>query len=306
MKSSFAKVIVNPAAGAGKTGRIWPRIMEMFRGHGLRFEHEMTEAPGHATELAREAVSNGYELVVSVGGDGTINEVVNGFYASGAINGTALGIVSTGTGSDYIRTLGVPRRCEEACRRFLQPRKITVDLGVLEYARNGHQVERLFVNIAGTGFDAEIVRRTNQRQYKALGGLAAYLLGALTTVLTYRNRDISLKLDGEKVDMRACAVIVNIGKYGGGGMFTAPDARLDDGLLDVLIIGDISKPDLLRSLPRIYKGTHLNHPKVMMKRAKEIEIQPLDGRLPLQADGEPLGHVPARFRVLPAALNVVV
>ncbi len=306
MKSSFAKVIVNPAAGAGKTGRIWPRIMEMFRGHGLRFEHEMTEAPGHATELAREAVSNGYELVVSVGGDGTINEVVNGFYASGAINGTALGIVSTGTGSDYIRTLGVPRRCEEACRRFLQPRKITVDLGVLEYARNGHQVERLFVNIAGTGFDAEIVRRTNQRQYKALGGLAAYLLGALTTVLTYRNRDISLKLDGEKVDMRACAVIVNIGKYGGGGMFTAPDARLDDGLLDVLIIGDISKPDLLRSLPRIYKGTHLTHPKVMMKRAKEIEIQPLDGRLPLQADGEPLGHVPARFRVLPAALNVVV
>jgi len=306
LKSSFAKVIVNPAAGAGKTGRIWPRIMEMFRGHGLRFEHEMTEAPGHATELAREAVSNGYELVVSVGGDGTINEVVNGFYASGAINGTALGIVSTGTGSDYIRTLGVPRRCEEACRRFLQPRKITVDLGVLEYARNGHQVERLFVNIAGTGFDAEIVRRTNQRQYKALGGLAAYLLGALTTVLTYRNRDISLKLDGEKVDMRACAVIVNIGKYGGGGMFTAPDARLDDGLLDVLIIGDISKPDLLRSLPRIYKGTHLTHPKVMMKRAKEIEIQPLDGRLPLQADGEPLGHVPARFRVLPAALNVVV
>jgi len=306
LKSSFAKVIVNPAAGAGKTGRIWPRIMEMFRGHGLRFEHEMTEAPGHATELAREAVSNGYELVVSVGGDGTINEVVNGFYASGAINGTALGIVSTGTGSDYIRTLGVPRRCEEACRRFLQPRKITVDLGVLEYARNGHQVERLFVNIAGTGFDAEIVRRTNQRQYKALGGLAAYLLGALTTVLTYRNRDISLKLDGEKVDMRACAVIVNIGKYGGGGMFTAPDASLDDGLFDVLIIGNISKPDLVYSLPRIYKGTHLTHPKVSLKRAREIEIAPRDGRMPLQADGEPLGHVPARFRVLPAALNVVV
>jgi diacylglycerol kinase (ATP) len=306
LKSSFAKVIVNPAAGAGKTGRLWPRISEMFRGHGLRFEHDLTEAPGHATELAREAVAQGHELVVSVGGDGTVNEVVNGFYASGSVNGTALGIVSTGTGSDYIRTVGVPRRCEEACRRFLEPRKVTVDLGVLEYARNGHQVERLFVNFAGTGFDAEIVRRTNQRQYKALGGLAAYLLGALTTVLTYRNRDISLKLDGEKVDMRACAVIVNNGKYGGGGMFTAPDASLDDGLFDVLIIDDIGKPDLVWSLPRIYKGTHLSHPKVTLKQAREIEIAPRDGRLPLQADGEPLGYVPARFRIMPAALNVVV
>ncbi len=306
MKSPFAKVIVNPAAGAGRTGRLWPRLAEMFRGHGLRFEHDLTEAPGHATELAREAVARGHELVISVGGDGTINEVVNGFYDSGSLNGTALGIVSTGTGSDYIRSLGIPRRYDEACKRFLEPRQITVDLGVLEYAHNGHPVERLFVNFAGTGFDAEIVRRTNQRQYKALGGLAAYLLGALTTVITYRNRDISLKLDGETLDRRACAVIVNNGKYGGGGMFTAPDATLDDGLFDVLIIDDIGKLDLVRSLPRIYKGTHLTHPKVTMKRAKEIEIAPRDGRLPLQADGEPLGYVPARFRILPAALKVVV
>ncbi len=306
MKSPFAKVIVNPAAGAGKTGRLWPRLREMFRGHGLRFEHELTEAPGHATELAREAVARGHELVVSVGGDGTINEVVNGFYIAGSVNGTALGIVATGTGSDYVRTLGIPRQYEEACQRFLQPRKITVDLGVLEYAHNGHQVERLFVNFAGTGFDAEIVRRTNQRQYKALGGLAAYLLGALTTMLTYRNRDISLELDGEKLDRRACAVIVNIGKYAGGGMLTAPDASLDDGFFDVLIISDIGKLDLVWSLPRIYKGTHLTHPKVTLKRAREIEIAPLDGRLPLQADGEPLGYVPVRFRILPAALSVVV
>jgi diacylglycerol kinase (ATP) len=305
MKSPYAKVIVNPVAGAGRTRREWPRIMGLFRASGLRFEHEITEAPGHAIELAKAAASNGFDTVVSVGGDGTINEVVNGLYASGNIRDIALGIVSTGTGSDYIRTVGVPRRYEDACRCLLQPKRRTVDLGVVEYTDNGSLKQRLFVNFSGFGFDAEIVRRTT-RQFKALGSLPAYLMGLLVTLVAYRNKDISLKVDGELIERRVCAVIMNNGKYGGGGMFAAPGADLADGWLDVLIIGDMSKPDLLRSLPRIYKGTHLTHPKVAMKRAKEIEVECRGGRMQLQADGELLGEVPARFRVLPSLLNVIV
>jgi len=304
LSSTYAKVIVNPAAGAGKTARLWPRIKDMFRGQGLRFEHDITEAPGHAIELAREAAANGYNMVVSVGGDGTINEIVNGLYASGNIGDALLGIVSTGTGSDYIRTIGVPRRYEDACRNFLQPKKLMVDLGIVQYSSNGNKEERLFVNFAGMGFDAEIVRRTTQ-QYKALGSLPSYLLGLLTTLVSYRNRDITLVIDGEAVDTRVCTVVMNNGRYGGGGMFTAPDASINDGYLDVMIVGDLSKPDLLRSLPRIYKGTHLTHPKVTMKKAKEIEVrskQPMQ----LQADGELLGQVPARFSILPSALKVVI
>jgi len=305
LSSLYAKVIVNPVAGAGRTGREWPRIMGLFKEHGLRFEHDITKAPGHAVELARAAAKNGYDIIVSVGGDGTINEVVNGLYSSGNIKDATLGIVSTGTGSDYIRTIGIPRRAEEACRRFLQPRKRTVDLGVVEYMNNGQKAERLFVNFAGFGFDAEIVMRTT-RQFKALGGMPSYLLGVFTTLVAYSNKDISLNVDGEPLDIRVCTVIMNNGKYGGGGMFTAPDADLADGLLDVLIVGDMSKPDLLRSLPRIYKGTHLTHPKVTMKKAREIEVRSLNGRMQLQADGELLGEVPARFRVLPSVLNVIV
>lgn len=304
MSSTYAKVIVNPAAGAGKTARLWPLIMELFKGQGLRFEHDVTEAPGHAIELARVAAQDGYNMVVSVGGDGTINEIVNGLYASGNIGGALLGIVSTGTGSDYIRTIGVPRRYEDACRNFLQPKKLMVDLGIVQYSSNGNKEERLFVNFAGMGFDAEIVRRTTQ-QYKALGSLPSYLLGLLTTLVSYRNRDITLVIDGEAVDTRVCTVVMNNGRYGGGGMFTAPDASINDGYLDVMIVGDLSKPDLLRSLPRIYKGTHLTHPKVTMKKAKEIEVrskQPMQ----LQADGELLGQVPARFSILPSALKVVI
>ena len=304
MSSKYARVIVNPVAGAGRTGRLWPQIMGLFQRHGIRFEHDITEAPGHAIELAKAAAGKGYEMVVSVGGDGTINEIVNGLYAAGNIGGVLLGIISTGTGGDYIRTVGIPRRYEDACRCFLQPKKRTVDLGIVEYANNGHRAERLFVNFAGMGFDAEIVRRTTQ-QFKALGSLPSYLLGTLATLVSYGNKNISLIIDGQAEDRRVCTVIMNNGKYGGGGMFTAPQADLTDGLLDVLIVGDLSKPDLLRSLPRIYKGTHLTHPKVTMKKAKEIEVRSAQ-KMHLQADGELLGEVPARFRVLPSMLNVIV
>jgi YegS/Rv2252/BmrU family lipid kinase len=265
----------------------------------------MTEAPGHAIELAKNAAEKGYDMVVSVGGDGTINEIVNGLYASGNIGDALLGIVSTGTGGDYVRTAGIPRNYEDACRSLVQPKKRTVDLGIVEYARNGSREERIFVNFAGMGFDAEIVRRTTQ-QFKALGALPSYLLGLLTTLVSYANKKITLVVDGREEERRVCTVIMNNGKYGGGGMFTAPHADLADGLLDVLIIGDLSKPDLLWSLPRIYKGTHLTHPKVALKKAKEIEVKSPGEKMYLQADGELLGEVPARFRILPAMLNIIV
>jgi len=298
------KFIVNPVAGAGKTARKWPHIMSLLKDIGLRFEHDLSEAPGHAIELAKAAAKQGYERVVSVGGDGTVNEVVNGLYQAGSIGDAVLGIISTGTGSDYIRTLGIPRPYEAACQCLMGSKKLTVDLGVVEYIEEGQLVKRLFVNFAGFGFDAEIVRRTTQG-FKALGATAAYLTGLFTTLICYQNKRVSLTVDDEAVDSKVCTVIMSNGRYGGGGMLTAPEAELTDGLLDVIIIGDLSKPDLLRSLPRIYRGTHLTHPKVTLKRAGVVEVKSAQP-LPLQADGELLGEIAARFYVLPAALKVVI
>ena len=300
----YAKFIVNPVAGAGRTARKWPQIMGMVKSIGLHFEHDLTEAPGHAIELARAAAEKGYELVVSVGGDGTINEIVNGLHNAGGLKDVMLGILSTGTGGDYIRSIGVPRQHEKACQCLINPRKLAVDLGVVEYMNNGYTVKRLFVNFAGLGFDAEIVRRTTQ-QFKALGSTASYLMGLFTTLLFYKNKEISLIVDGEAAEREVCTVLMNNGRYGGGGMLTAPDADVADGILDVVVIGDLSKPDLLWSLPRIYKGTHLTHPKVTIKRAKEIEIRSAQS-LPLQADGELLGEAPAHFHILPSALNIAI
>ena len=299
---TYARLIVNPAAGAGKTARKWPHIMARLRSIGLRFDYDITEAPGHARELAKDAVAKGYGLVVSVGGDGTINEVVNGLYDTGNIADVMLGIIGTGTGGDYIRTIGIPRAHLEACQCLKEPRTVTVDVGVIEYLNGDETMRRLFVNFAGMGFDAEIVRTTTLK-YKALNATVAYLAGLLSSLLFYKNKTVTINVDGEAIQEKVCTVLVSNGKYGGGGMFAAPEADLSDGLLDVLIIGDLSKPDLLWSLPRVYRGTHLTHPKITLKKARDIEIRS-DASVFLQADGELLGGLPARFYVLPSLLNV--
>jgi diacylglycerol kinase (ATP) len=298
------RVIVNPAAGAGKTIKKWPQIMGFMKSLGLDFVHDITEAPGHAIELAKSAVKKGCEMVVSVGGDGTIHEIVNGLYEAGGGANVAVGIVNTGTGSDYIRTIGVPRRYKEACQCLLSSGRRTVDLGVVEYTKGGHRKKRLFVNFAGIGFDAEVVKATTEK-FKALGNMPSYLMGLFSTLMSYQNRDISILVDGESGQRRICTVLLNNGRYAGGGMLPAPNADPGDGFFDLVIIDDITKPDLLMSLPRVYRGTHLTHPKVTLMRAREVEIWPTQTSA-VQADGELLGEAPVRFSILPAALNVVI
>jgi len=297
-------LIVNPAAGAGRTAKKWPYIKQLLNNIGLLFEHDITEAPGHAIELAKSAVAKGYTLIVSVGGDGTINEIVNGLYATGGIKNIELGIIGTGTGSDYIRTIGVSKHYQESCHHLLNPIKKSVDLGMVELINGGQSNKRIFANFAGLGFDAEVVKSTS-RKFKSLGGKPAYLMGLLSTFATYKNEKIYLNIDGLKEERKICTIVMSNGKYGGGSMLIAPEADPCDGLFDVLIIGDISKPDLIRSLPRIYRGTHLTHPKVILKRAKEVEIY-TDGKMSIQTDGELIGEAPARFTVLPSVLNILV
>jgi YegS/Rv2252/BmrU family lipid kinase len=299
-----ARVIVNPAAGAGRAAKKWPQISSWLNKIGLSFEPDLTKSPGHATELAKSAVDKGYELVVSVGGDGTINEIVNGLYESGSIKDVLLGIISAGTGSDYIRSLGLPCHFKEACQRLINPRKLVVDVGAAEYTDNGRKAQRLFVNFAGLGFDAEVVKATTRR-FKALGSKPSYLAGLLTTFFLYRSRKVSLTVDGKTEDRKVCTIMASNGKYGGGSMLVAPHADPADGFFDVLIIDELSKPDLFWSLPRIYRGTHLTHPKVTLKKARDIYIQSIE-QTSLQTDGELLGETPVRFQMLPATLNLAI
>ncbi len=297
------KVIVNPVAGAYSTRRKWPRISKWLRHIGLSFDYEFTEGVGHAIELAKAAASGGYRYVVAVGGDGTVNEVANGVLSSKSSD-IALGVIGTGTGSDFIRSMGIPRNYDSACSSLTGSRRLRIDVGVVEYRRKGQNQQRFFVNAAGAGFDAAVVAAT-ERLPKHLGGTIPYLAGLLRSLFTYRNKPVDLRLEDKVKAIRILTVVVANGVYLGGGMYVAPQAKVNDGLLDVVTIGDIGKFELLKALPSVYNGTHVTHPKVRMEKARHITIESSE-KILVHADGELLGEGPASFWVMPAALSIVV
>jgi diacylglycerol kinase (ATP) len=299
-----AKVIVNPAAGAFSTRRKWPIISRLLNAIGLPFDFEYTEGVGHAIELARLAASDGYRYLVAVGGDGTVNEVANGILHSTNAATTALGIVSTGTGSDFIRSVGISRDYATACSALTSPRRLSIDAGVVEYQRQGQTLERFFINTAGVGFDAAAVRET-ERLPKYFGGTIPYLVGVLRALFTYKNKPVVIRVGDEVESYRVLDVAVANGGYLGGGMHIAPDAELGDNLLDVVIVGDMGKFEFLKEFPKVYKGTHVSLPKVTMKKGTDITIESTEPML-VYADGELLGECPASFRVVPGALSLVV
>ena len=221
MLAPHIKVIVNPVAGAYSTRRKWPVISKLLKHIGLSFDFEYTEGVGHAIELARAAASDGYRYLVAVGGDGTVNEVANGIlYATGAAS-TALGIVSTGTGSDFARSVGIPRDYATACSTLTSPRRLAIDAGVVEYQSKGQTLRRFFVNAAGVGFDAAVVKET-ERLPKYFGGTIPYLAGLARTLFSYKNKPVILKVENEVESGRVLNVVVANGGYLGGGMHIAP------------------------------------------------------------------------------------
>jgi len=304
MSILHAKIIVNPVAGAYSTRRKWRRISKLLKHVGLSFDYEYTEGVGHAIELARAAASDGYRYIVAVGGDGTVNEVANGILYSTNPAETSLGVVSTGTGSDFIRSVGIPRNYTTACSSLTSSRRRLIDIGVVEFKRGGQVLQRFFVNVAGVGFDATVVEAT-EKLPKYFGGTVPYLGGLFRSLFTYKNKAVVLSLGSKVETKRILNVVVANGGYIGGGMHIAPTAELDDNLLDVVNIGDMGKFELLRALPTVYKGTHINHPKVSMEQATHITIESSE-RLLVHADGELLGECPASFWLMPAALSIVV
>jgi YegS/Rv2252/BmrU family lipid kinase len=299
-----AKVIINPVAGASSTRRKWPRISRLLKGIGLSFDYEYTEGVGHAIELARAAVSDGYPYLVAVGGDGTVNEVANGILCSTNASTTSLGVISTGTGSDFARSMGLPRHYVNACSALTHGRKALIDVGIVEYRHKGQTQQRYFVNAAGIGFDAAVVQAT-ERLPKFFGGTVPYVFGLLRTLIGYHNKSVVVRI-GDKVEKtRVVTVAVANGGYFGGGMHVAPDASLNDYLFDVMIVRDMGKFELLRAFPRVYKGTHVTHPKVVMSKAAEVTVESPE-RILVHADGELLGEGPVSFRLMPAALSIMV
>jgi len=297
-------LIVNPVAAGGKTGSVWPDVEKELRSLGLAFDYHFTEGPNHATVLAREAVDRGYQTVVAVGGDGTINEVVNGLMPPGGDRaGAVLGVVITGRGSDLARTIGIPSDYREACARLAGERTMTVDLGLVTFYHEGQEQQRYFVNVGGGGFDGEVAHRAN-RAPNFMGGTIPYLTSLVSTLFAYRNKAIELILDDQEPIRKVVnSVVVANCQFFGGGMRVAPDADPNDGFFDVIVIGDIDKIEYLMTVPKVYDGTHITHPQVDTYRARRVEVcseQPLL----LQVEGEVCGQSPITFEIIPSALQI--
>lgn len=298
-----AVFIVNPLAGGGKA---WS---ELFHGLPLEGEVRLTNGPGHATELAREALKEGKRSIVAVGGDGTLNEVVNGFFENGKIIDpeAELGIVGIGTGCDTIKSFRIPRdprRALLALSAIPGYRARPVDVGRVRFLdHEGKESIRYFINIAEAGIGGAVVGAVNKTS-KKWGGFSTFLLGTLETIFRYQNRLLELQLDDLPArHLVASNVVVGNGRYFGGGMKILPHAEFDDRLLEILVMGDLSPTELLLNLGGVYFGTHVNHPLVETHQARRVRVSSTLP-LPIDVDGEQPGTTPAEFEILPHALRV--
>jgi diacylglycerol kinase (ATP) len=287
--------LVNPASANGATGRRLPALLQRARELGLEGEVLLSERPGHLTDLARETGGEG-RLVVVVGGDGTLNEVVNGLAGTGA----EVAVLPNGTGQDFGRTHGIPAGFDEAVRVALTGRTRAVDVGRATFAGSGSS--RLFANVGSVGMSGAVARRANGMS-KALGGRLTFYYALAREFAVWRNTEVTVRFDGGERRGRMHDVILANGRWHGGGMKLAPDALPDDGLFDAVLIGDVTKLDFVTTSPKLYSGKHVHHPRVEVLRSARVDVESA-APLPVELDGELSGETAVSFEVWPGALQL--
>lgn len=311
------RVIVNPNSANGRTGRQWMKREPLLFSKLGTTDVVFTTGPGEATALTRKALLEGFERIIAVGGDGTVNEVVNGFFDENGVSysESQLALLIMGTGGDLSKSLGISTNFEESLNIVLRGRVKPIDLGRIScLGHDGQERVRYFVNIASFGMGGEVDIRMNQAKYsKLLGGKAAYYWATLRTLIGFKNKQVRIIVDNHFDEtLRIKNVAVANGQYFGGGMWIAPRALMDDGLFDLIILGDIGPVPLIVHTKKFYNGTHLELPGVLNLRGRRIEAripgsvlgQAQDQCL-LDVDGDPFGCLPAAFEILPGVLDLV-
>lgn len=299
-------VILNPASGRGRAGRLVPTIERLLRDSGLDFNLFQTQQPWQAAELAESAVRQGIDIVVAAGGDGTVNETINGLMRGRreGMRAPALGVLSLGTGNDFAASLNIPRMIEKNLHAIRQNRRRWIDVGLISGC--GLPNSRYFGNCVGIGFDA--AGGVLAERITWTGGLLAYLIAAIQNIfIYYKAPTLEIRLDTEIIRMPSLLVSVMNGRRIGGGFWTAPNASLDDGLFDLCIAEEVSRPRMLTLLPHFLKGTQATQPEIQMKKATSVKIIAIQGVMPLQTDGEILDAAcnEVTIQILPKQLEII-
>lgn len=301
-------VVVNPASAGGRTLRHWPGSGDLLRALGVEFDLHLTTAPGDATAAVRAALRGGARRIVCVGGDGTLNEVVNGFFAEDGVplgEDPALAVVPSGSGGDFRRAAGIPAAPAAAVRLLAAGRTRRIDAGRIDFDDG---TRRFFLNIADCGIGGEVVARVNRSRYKGGGtrGSAVFLWASLASLLRYGNREVRVVIDGEDLERSVQSVVVANGAFFGGGMRIAPHARLDDGLFDVVIVGAMSRVRSMASMPSLYRGSHIARPGVESVRGRTVRVEHRGQPLLFDVEGEQVGRTPATITCLPGSIRLCV
>ena len=305
--------VVNPNSANGHTGRHWAEMQSALQKALGDFETRFTEYTGHATGLTRQAIAQGADLIVSVGGDGTLNEVVNGFFDEQGVSAAdrcALGIVPRGTGGDFRKTFGFSTDLQQAVDRLKTCNTTAIDVGLMDALDlEGKPVRRYFVNILSFGMSGLVDHLCNTTT-KALGGKASFLMATVRALWQWKNARVRITLDHDTViePTIQTAAIAN-GRFFGGGMMMAPAADIADGVFDVVIMEDFSRLETVLRGAAVYKGEHVNDPKVSSYRASHITAEAADPDGPpvrLDMDGETPGQLPITVQVVPKALRLVI
>lgn len=292
--------LVNPASAGGTTGRRWPEIAHRAAALGLAGDALISEEPGQLAALAQEAIRTGAGRLVVVGGDGSVNEVVNGLVGDESVE---VAVIPRGTGWDFVRTFGIPRDLDAAVEIALTGDVREIDLGLVSYRTwSGAEARAHFANVASAGISGAIAQRANETS-KALGGKISYYWATLAVFARWQTGEMRISVDDEIRGGKMIDAIVANGRFLGGGMMMLPEAEPDDGLFDVLVLGDVTKRDLVFTLPKSYRGKHLPHPRLEVLRGRVVTVE-ADEPLPIQLDGEQPGTTPARFEVVPRALRL--
>jgi YegS/Rv2252/BmrU family lipid kinase len=305
-------MVVNPQSQNGSLGRKWAQLSQCIRRELGSFDDVRTRAPGDATKLTRQALLEGADIVVAIGGDGTINEVANGFYEDGkpvSSNG-CMAILPFGTGGDFRRTLNLPNDIQKAAQIIARGNTKKIDLGKLEFTTpEGGTGERLFINIASFGISGEVSDEANNSS-KRLGGRLTFMLATLKVGMKFHSKRVRVVFDADEskaLETNINTVAIANGRYFGGGMKIAPNAEVSDGKFDVVSLGDIPFRKSLLQGHHLYAGTHLKLDKVSSRRAQSVHAESIDGqRVWIDMDGEVPGVLPATFTIMPEALQMVV
>lgn len=302
-------VVVNPAAGGGRLSAAWPGLASMLEAKLGPLNVLTTKASGDGRDLAAQHVRNGAALVIAAGGDGTANEVVDGLLLAGG--GPELGVISVGTGRDFVRTLGGHADLAAAVEAIGSGRTKRIDAGRVTFlGDDGKTGTRHFLNVASLGVSGPTVRKVNaSKQGRQVHGKLAFYYHTVMELLRYRAQDVRVRFDdGETVDVHTALVVAANGRYFGSGMMIAPDAAIDDGQFDLLVYRAEGKLRMILDFNLIYRGAHVSLPRVKLKRCRWVEVEPLgdasiNGAI-IEVDGESPGRIPARFEVLPGALTL--